>query len=359
MAKITKVPGLSILYSFVVTEFFKGLSSGFIESLNYTDGSMKIENGPAVRISNTNGVFLVGYDDAPFMAADDQSPSITAFSGFPMCNPRNSADPLCPLSNRPTGGPGILVQPSFLTECDLGRAPDPLVMAPFLPGDLITFSGLRRGDEVLAFSIVAQNVQITTGDDIVYIRMELALLGIFSPSPAAEIAGSRFIGFSSNSRVSVTLYALDVDSCTGETRERIVAGVGLRGRRNFQSKFKYRNEILFGYTREYRAVAEIDGVPVTRKTKNGILAGSYVQPVNVWVQTETGIPGLFFNGVPFEFRQMQFLTRGVEADENGNIWGAIGSLPAVAEVARRNISPGDGPLGAPVNGELHCAVHSV
>lgn len=64
-------------------------------------------------------------------------------------------------------------------------------MAPFLPGDLITFSGFRRGDEVIAFSIVAQNVQITTGDDIVYIRMELALLGIFSPSPAAEIADSR------------------------------------------------------------------------------------------------------------------------------------------------------------------------
>ncbi|KAK4204632.1 hypothetical protein QBC40DRAFT_250032 [Triangularia verruculosa] len=299
----------------VITEFFEGLSFGFIESLNYTDGSMKIENGPVVRISDPNGVFSVGYDGAPFMTADDQSPSITAFSGFPMCIPRSSSDPLCPLSNRPTGGPGIF------------RAPDPLVMAPFLPGDLITFSGFRRGDEVIAFSIVAQNVQITTGDNIVYIRMDLALLGIFSPNPAAETADSRFIGFSSNSRASVTLYALDVDPCTGETRERMIAGVGLRGGRNFQNKFEYRNEILFGYTREYRAVAEIDGVPIIQRTKNGILAGSYVQPVNVWVQTEMDIPGLFASGVPFEFRQMEFLTKGVGRDENGNIWGPLDPFP--------------------------------
>ncbi|KAK4675057.1 hypothetical protein QC764_501720 [Podospora pseudoanserina] len=299
----------------VITEFFEGLSFGFIESLNYTDGSMKIENGPTVRISDPNGVFSVGYDGASFMTADDQSPSITAFSGFPMCIPRNGSDPLCPLSNRPTGRPGIF------------RAPDPLVMAPFLPGDLITFSGFRRGDEVIAFSIVAQNVQITTGDDIVYIRMELALLGIFSPSPAAEIADSRFIGFSSNPRTSVTLYALDVNPCTGETTERMIAGVGLRGGRNFQNKFEYRNEILFGYTREYRAVAEIDGVPITRRTRNGILAGSYIQPVNVWVQTEMDIPGLFANGVPFEFREMEFLTKGVGRDENGNVWGPLDPFP--------------------------------
>jgi hypothetical protein len=50
----------------------------------------------------------VGYDGAPHMTADDQSPSITSFSGFPMCIPRNSTDPLCPLKNRPFRGPGTL-----------------------------------------------------------------------------------------------------------------------------------------------------------------------------------------------------------------------------------------------------------
>lgn len=64
-------------------------------------------------------------------------------------------------------------------------------MAPFQVGDFITFSGFRRGSEVIAFSIVAQNVQINTLGDIVYLRMELGLLGIDNPSANAEIAESR------------------------------------------------------------------------------------------------------------------------------------------------------------------------
>lgn len=64
-------------------------------------------------------------------------------------------------------------------------------MAPFQVGDFVTFSGFRRGSEIIAFSIVAQNVQINTLGDIVYIRMELGLLGIDNPSANAEIAESR------------------------------------------------------------------------------------------------------------------------------------------------------------------------
>lgn len=32
------------------------MASGFVESVNYTDGSMKIQNGPTVRINDPNGV---------------------------------------------------------------------------------------------------------------------------------------------------------------------------------------------------------------------------------------------------------------------------------------------------------------
>lgn len=64
-------------------------------------------------------------------------------------------------------------------------------MAPFQAGDFITFSGFRRGAEVIAFSIVAQNVQINTLGEVVYVRMELGLLGIDNPNPNAEIAESR------------------------------------------------------------------------------------------------------------------------------------------------------------------------
>lgn len=77
--------------------------------------------------------------------------------------------------------------------CD-STAPDPLVMAPFLPGDFITFSGFRRGNEMIVFTIVAQNVQILTLGNIVYVRMELARIGIDNPSPNADGAESRVRG---------------------------------------------------------------------------------------------------------------------------------------------------------------------
>ena len=89
-------------------QFFEGLSSGFIESIDGADGSMKIQNGPTLRISDPNAVFSVGYAGAPFFTADDESPSISSFSGFPMCIPRNDTDPLCPASNRPFKGSGTL-----------------------------------------------------------------------------------------------------------------------------------------------------------------------------------------------------------------------------------------------------------
>ncbi|CAI4216035.1 unnamed protein product [Parascedosporium putredinis] len=217
---------------------------------------MKIQNGPTVRINDPNGVFSVGYTGAPLMTADDVSPSITSFSGFPMCIPRNTTDPLCPMSNRPFNGPGTFT------------APDPLVMSPFLAGDFITITGFRKGNEIIASSIVAENVMINTIGDLAY-----------------------FIGFVSNPRATVALYAMDIDPCTGETTDRLIAALGLRGGRNVQNKFEYRNEILSRYTREYKVITEINGVPKTRVTKNGLVMGEYVQPVNVWVPGEQDVPG--------------------------------------------------------------------
>lgn len=118
---------------------------------------------------------------------------------------------------------------------------------------------------------------------------------------------------------------MDIDPCTGKVTDRIIAATGLRGGRNEQNKFEYRSDIFSGYAREYRVVAEIDGVPKTRITKNGLLAGTYVQPINVWVHAEQVIPG-----VPppaNDFSQMPWLTRGVGIDENGNLWGPLDPFP--------------------------------
>lgn len=99
----------------------------------------------------------------------------------------------------------------YLTNRALNStAPDPLVMSPFLPGDFITITGFRQGAELIANSIVAQNVMINTLGDLVYVRMELGLLGIDNPSPNAEIAESRVRStknFQSLDRAQLTNFA--------------------------------------------------------------------------------------------------------------------------------------------------------
>ncbi|KAJ3579294.1 hypothetical protein NPX13_g1274 [Xylaria arbuscula] len=278
------INGVPMAAQVQIYEFFEGLASGFVESIDFEDGSMKIVNGPTLRINDPNAVFSVGFTAAPFFTADDESPSITSFSGFPMCIPRGVNDTACPSTNRPFRGQGTFV------------APDPLSMVPFLPGDFITWAGIRRGNEVVAFSIVAQNVQITTINDLVYLRTETALLGVSNFNGNTELAESRIIGYTSNARSTVALYAMDIDPCTGAVTDRIVAAIGLRGGGNPQNKFEYRADILSGYARDYRIVAEVNGVPATRTTKNGFLAGTYVQP-------------------------------GLGVDEDGNLWGPLDPFP--------------------------------
>lgn len=118
---------------------------------------------------------------------------------------------------------------------------------------------------------------------------------------------------------------MDVNPCTGAVTNRIIAAVGLRGGRNAQNKFEYRSEILSRYTREFYVVAEIDGIEKTILTKSNITAGTYVQPVNTWVQGEQDVPGV--PPVPHDFSQMAFLTQGVGADADGNIWGPLQPFP--------------------------------
>lgn len=77
-------------------------ASGTIASIA-NDGRITLTSGPVLRINDPNAKYSAGYNRLPFYTADDENPSISSFSGVPMCVPRNSTDPLCPSSNRPTG----------------------------------------------------------------------------------------------------------------------------------------------------------------------------------------------------------------------------------------------------------------
>lgn len=137
-----------------IAQFLLEGSVGFVEKVN-TDGTMKIKDGPTIRINDPNGVYSAGYTGAPFLTADDESPSISSFSGYPMCVPRKADDPLCPSSNRPDVGGS---KQGTITS------PNPLAMAPFEPGDFLEYSGFKNSDgEIVCYSIVATNIQIAAG----------------------------------------------------------------------------------------------------------------------------------------------------------------------------------------------------
>lgn len=88
-----------------ISQFFLEGQTGYVESLDF-DGRIKIRGGPTIRINDPNGVYSAGYKAHPFFTADDANPSITAFSGFPMCVPRKADDDKCPQSNRPAQAGG-------------------------------------------------------------------------------------------------------------------------------------------------------------------------------------------------------------------------------------------------------------
>lgn len=146
------------------------------------DGSFKLRGmSTTLRLSDPNGVFGKASNASPFFPVDDENPSITAFSGYPMCFPRSDNDPKCPASNRPAGSTNF-------------SPADPLAMVPFLVGDFITYTAVPKNGELLVFEASSSNVQVTTtASDTVpnYIFVEDAIIGIADPNPNVEIADTR------------------------------------------------------------------------------------------------------------------------------------------------------------------------
>jgi hypothetical protein len=146
-----------------VAQFDLSGGSGYVDAVN-TDGTLRLESGLFLRINTPGAVYGPAYTAKPFFTADEENPSITSFSGFPMCIPRSAADPACPLANRPPNGARV------------GRVPNPKDMAPFAKGDYVTYSGIMNGpNEYLCHTINAENLQILTSADAgepVYLRVE-------------------------------------------------------------------------------------------------------------------------------------------------------------------------------------------
>ena len=101
-------------------------------------------------------------------------------------------------------------------------------------GDYITFSGISDQGEIIAYSIVADSVQITTTGVPTYIRVEDAIIGTFDTQSPAEVApaDSRFIGYLSDSTAKVVISRIDIDPCGGTPTEVEVGSASPVGVRN-------------------------------------------------------------------------------------------------------------------------------
>ena len=175
-------------------------SQGYIESIDIADGSFKISGGPRVRINDPEGIFGKATTGFPLFLSDGENPSVTAFSGYPMCIPRSEDDEKCPQGNRPAGNV-LNFQPQL----------DPLKMVPFRVGDFIEYNGLKVGDEILAYVVTAINVQVTTtASNTVpnYIRVEDALIGVFDTVANVETADIRVDNSNPPFSYSLTLSSL-------------------------------------------------------------------------------------------------------------------------------------------------------
>jgi hypothetical protein len=98
-----KVDGKAIAGRVLISQLIAGAGSGIVSAVN-NDGTLQISGGPTIRINTPNGVYATTYDKNPFFTSDEQNPSISSFSGYPMCIPRSANDPDCPSTNRAANG---------------------------------------------------------------------------------------------------------------------------------------------------------------------------------------------------------------------------------------------------------------
>ena len=222
---------------YISQEFLHGLS-GTITSINYSDGTLVVDNVTTLQINDPFGRFGRAQSPDPRFSVDDQNPTIHSGTGYPMCVPRTRVDqgvddPLCPQNNRPLalGGcrnfgaagfappvsgelsppvtgqtycsqyvmkalpgaivysTGVAVNPLFARS--LANDADPRQQAPFEVGDFITYSGTvmanANGGTFISAHTINANVGIFTqpGTQPAYLAIGSFGIGTADPKPAS------------------------------------------------------------------------------------------------------------------------------------------------------------------------------
>lgn len=319
------------------------LAQGIITAIDYDNGELQIATKGAqpgvarVKINDPLGRYGLSHG-APGSAAtliepgydirfsiDEESPTIHAASGFPMCLPRSDPftsgdDPDCPQANRPRAPDCASLPAPFPTfampasgqycnsfmmpppggGCAADAAscpPDATRQAPFEVGDFIDYMGTLKVDSkgayISAHTIVDHlGIYTSPGSMPAYLSIEMELQGTAALAianlPQESTSRIKIEGFSTDPSALVDIFAVDVDPLTGAISDRLLgvanpSGPPVIGR----FRFKPFSGAFLPPTREFRVVSRTlcghpqqacslyDGAALYA---NGIVAGQYHAP---------------------------------------------------------------------------------
>jgi hypothetical protein len=367
--------------------------AGYINYIDYAAGEMRVGgtigdpatgarvqiNDPPVVDTNSDGVpdtgrFSKGLTPDRRFTVDQDNPTVTASTGFPMCLPRTdpaaSDDPLCPQGNRPiatAGSPPVYAMTIQMrnTYAEPGMFPDATKQAPFEVGDYITYAGTRFADAkgmfISAHTITA-NLAVFTwpGTNPVYVLPDVTIMGTggLSVVGAAEAAKrSRIEGMTTDPTRFIQVFGIDYNPTTGAPTDRAwgLASVdqgppvgAVRGRWRFRPRASF-----VPATREIRVQAAgywFPGQPTTYA--NGIIAGQYHAPVLEYLFPEN-IPGAPI--VANNFETLDFLRKGGYASSAGTVVGQLNPWPGAQAPAPDCVEPvanAGGPYAVTTGGKI-------
>lgn len=335
---------------------------GFIENINYADGSMIVNgirvqiNDPTLQIQDMNGDlfnkgrYSIGQSPDIRFAADQNNTSIRSQTGFPMCIPRVAPgtypaspgptgtfdpylqgldDPQCPEINRPRDAFGNMLYvftmnaPGGTPTVDNPFPQDPYTEVPFEVGDFVSITGTQFQDAATGLTYVSatqivDNLGVYTFPDAdpAYVDIETLLQGTGgTPDPAfPQEAARRTVveGFSTDPLRNVDISAVDIDAC-GNLSFRLPTWVsnfpvqqglpliGMRGRWRFTPA---------GGTflpPVQNVAVQVSGAKINVQN-NGLVYGYYQLPDPLFIFPEQLIPGSA--PVSYNFKDLPFLASG-------------------------------------------------
>ncbi len=397
------------------------LIQGVITAIDYGNGELQIASSKTanpvtvrVRINDPFGRFgkshggpgsaaaLIesGYD--PRFSIDEESPTIHAATGYPMCIPRSNPftegdDPLCPQANRPRAPncrslptpfpafvapangqfcssfvmhpPGTLASPCSSTGVCAPPPTDPTRQAPFETGDFIDVQGTLKvdaqGTYISAHTIISRTgIYTSPGTMPAYIAIEALVQGTSSQPllnlPQEATSKIKVEGFTTDPTSLVDIFAIDIDPLTGASTERLLgtanpSGPPVLGR----FRFVPNAGAYLPATREVRVVSRtLCGDPFYACTlgsvvmpdplpANGLIAGQYHAPNFEFIFAENLILGDAVVSANLQDLEFLFCGSGPLATPTGGSNGPV--------VRQLDPAPWGAPMMTPAFAATRCA----